>query len=181
MAEERNKLVRSVEWILAIFVLALSFYAGDRFERWRIGPMESSVDTVYRTVTVYKDFPDPVKTTFAGWIPVPRYMFFTDTTEIKVQVPVPGDTVTQYVYLPKEQKYYEEEDGKLRMWISGYQPVLDRYEVDWTTTVITNTITQKERHWGLGVSGGYGLTYHDGRVYAGPTISVTISYNFVTW
>lgn len=181
MAEERNKLVRSVEWILAIFVLALSFYAGDRFERWRIGPMESSVDTVYRTVTVYKDFPDPVKTTFAGWIPVPKYMFFSDTTEIHVPVPVPGDTVTQYVYIPKEQKYYEEEDGKLRMWISGYQPVLDRYEVDWTTTVITNTVTQKERHWGLGVSGGYGLTYHDGRVYAGPTISVTISYNFVTW
>lgn len=181
MAEERNKLVRCVEWILAIFVLTLAFYAGDRFERWRIGPIEASTDTVYKTVPVYKDFPDPVKTAFAGFIPVPKYLFFSDTTEIQVPVPVPGDTVTQYVYLPKEQKYYEEEDGKLRMWISGYQPVLDRYEVDWTTTVITNTVVQKQRRWGLGLAVGYGVTLHDGKVSTGPTLSVVVSYNFLTW
>ena len=137
-------------------------------------------DTVEKVVTVYKDFPQPAKTALSGFVAVPRYYFLTDTVNT-VEVAIQRDTVTQFVYLPKERKYYEEEEGKLRLWVSGYQPELERYEVDWTTTTITETHKQREKRWGLGLSGGYGITIHDGKVVTGPTISVVISYNFFTW
>ena len=140
---------------------------------------EVARDTITKVVTVYKDFPNPAKTALSGFIPVPRYMFFTETKEIEVEVP--GDTVTQYVYLPQELQYYEEEDGKLRMWISGYRPVLERYEIDWPTTIITETHKPKPKRWGIGVQAGYGAVLHDKTVQLSPYIGIGVSYNFLSF
>ena len=161
MAEERNKLVRCVEWILAIFVLTLAFYAGDRFERWRIGPMESSVDTVYRTVTVYKDFPYPVKTVSAGFVALPAYRFLTDTVNRDVNhfVPVYLKDSSDTVLIQREQKYYSEDGGRLRLWVSGVDPRLDRWELDRIETTITETYKPPSKRWGLGLYAEIGSTF----------------------
>ena len=166
---------------VALALVAASFLAGKCVSDSLADRERPEVirDTVTKVVTVYKDFPSPAKTAISGMIAVPRYMFFTETKEIEVEVP--GDTVTKYVYLPREQQYYEEEDGKLRMWISGYQPVLERYEVDWPTTVITETYRPKAKHWGFGIAGGYGIALADGKPSLSPTLSIVVSYNFFTW
>lgn len=137
-------------------------------------------DTVVKTVTVYKDFPQPAKSAVSGFIAVPRYCFITDTVKAEI-LAIQRDTVTQYVYLPREQKYYEEEDGKLRLWVSGYDPRLDRYEVDWTTTTITETHRQRQRRWGIGLQAGYGATVSGGTVSFAPFFGVGVSYDLFSW
>lgn len=202
MEEEKNKVIKIAWLVLTIIVLMVSFFAGCRFERWRIGPIESSADTVYQKVTVYKDYPDPVKTVSAGMIAVPRYLFFTESAaetetkyvyisqDLQKLLPLnnqllflPRETnVMQfnmpYVYLPRQQEYYEEQNGRLRIWVSGYEPRLDRYEWDDVTATITETRQLKNTHWGAGASGGYGVTIFDGKAIAGPSASVFGFYNF---
>ncbi len=137
-------------------------------------------DTVEKIVTVYKDFPQPAKTALSGYVAVPRYYFLTDTVNT-VEVAIRRDTVTQFVYLPRETKYYEEEEGKLRLWVSGFQPQLDRYEVDWTTTTITETYRQRQKRWGLGITGGFGVTMANGKPVLSPYIGGGITFILVSW
>lgn len=174
--------IRAAEWVLLPLLLIVgSFYAGRYVGRVQaVGTMVAKTDTVVRIVTQYKDFPQPAQTALAGFIPVPRYIFLADTVTV-VEPTQPAVQDTTPVYLPRQQNYYEEEAGKLRLWVSGYQPCLDRYEVDWPTTIITETHRQRQKHWGFGISGGYGIMPHDGKVLAGPTLNISVSYNFLTW
>ena len=175
MSEEKK--TRTAEWITAFILIAASFALGDHVGKGSVEAQAPEVirDTTVRIVTVYKDFPNPVKTATAGLIAVPRYLFWTETTE--VQVPGP----TEYVYLPSEQKYYEEENGALRIWISGYRPSLDRYEMDLPTTVITETYKPPNKRWGIGITAGYGAALFDKTVRLSPYIGVGISYNILQW
>ena len=176
--EERT---RRYEWvIIPILLVAAAFLGGDYYGQKKVeNSLVSERDTTTKIVTVYKDFPDPVKSSMAGVIAVPKYLFLTDTAHIEVEVPVPGDTVTQYVYLPREQKYYEEEEGRLRMWVSGYEPRLDRYELDAVTTTITNTVYEKPSRWGISISAGYGATLIDKNVKLSPYLGIGVSYTFL--
>lgn len=146
----------------------------------RISPVETIIrDTVTKVVAVYKDFPNPQKEAFSGYLGVPLYKFITDTIRA-VETVYSHDTTV--VYLPREQKYYSEADGKLRLWISGYEPRLDRYELDLPTTTITNTVKEKPSRWGLGVSAGYGAAMQaDKTVVLSPFIGIGIQYNFLSW
>ena len=165
--------------LCAIAICALSWFAGSIYGR-RAAFVDTTTqsDTVVKVVTVYKDFPDPVKTSSAGFVRIPKYIFLSDTVGVPVQVPGPTDT--QYVYLPREQKYYEEEEGRLRMWVSGYDPRLDRYEWDAVTATVTNTVYIKPSRWSFSISGGWGLTYDViGKKFGtGPTIVVGGSWSF---
>lgn len=155
----------------------LGFIGGYNVSALRQNDVVIERDTVENIVTVYKDFPQPAKTFVSGFLSVPRCYFLTDTVNT-IETALQCDTVTQFVYLSKEHKYFEEEGGKLRLWVSGFQPELVRYEVDWTTTTIIETHKQKSRHWGAGASGGYGVTVFDGKAIAGPSASVFGFYNF---
>lgn len=170
---------RELLTLLALLAVGfiLGFIGGYNVSARQLKDVIVERDTVEKIVTVYKDFPQPAKTALSGYVAVPRYYFLTDTVNT-VEVAIQRDTVTQFVYLPRETKYYEEEEGKLRLWVSGFQPQLDRYEVDWTTTTIIETHKQKSRHWGAGASGGYGVTVFDGKAIAGPSASVFGFYNF---
>lgn len=209
--DKENKF-RAAEWILAFVMMLGCFFYGDYVGKNSVEAQIPDVirDTTVRIVTVYKNFPNPVKTVTAGLIAVPRYLFWTDTTE--VQVPGP----TEYVYLPSEQKYYEEEEGSLRIWISGYQPNLDRYEMDRPTTVITETYKPPNKRWGLGLYagvggifakeqsivgseaglllryqspkrwgfdllGGYSATFTSGQFVHSPHVRMKVSYDLITW
>lgn len=160
-------------------LLVCAFIIGRATAPAVIMPGEKTVDTVTKVVTMWKDFPQPVKTASAGFVAIPSYKFFTDTLTREVVIIAPDTSAI--VYVPREQRYYEEAEGTLRLWVSGVDPTLDRWELDQSSTTITERYKPRPKRWGLGLSGGYGLTLVDGKIRTGPTVSVTISFNFLTW
>lgn len=174
-AEDKRFLRNFAEWLLMMSVLsAVMFFAGRSYERKNAAGHEASrLDTVTRIVTVYKDFPKPQETALSGFVSVPAYKFITDTVTCveTAEIAVHDTTV---VYLPRERKYYEEEDGRLRLWVSGYDPSLDRYEISWPETTVTRTVLP--RRWSLGVTAGYGAALHDKTVTLSPFVGFGVNY-----
>ena len=174
--------VRKYEWVLIPLILVVgSFFGGSYYgERKTLSSLDSKTDTVTKVVTVWKDFPQPVKTARLGHVAVPSVYFLTDTvTRTQLVEIAVHDSIPQYVYLPLEQKFYSEDDGRLRIWVSGYQPNLDRYEFDKAETTITQTLVHRQR-WSFSVSGGWGFTYDVFKkgLATGPSIVVGGSYSF---
>ena len=170
--------IKKCEWIIPVLlILGGTFFGGMKYGEHRAyASIEVGRDTVIKTVTVYKDFPQPKETASAGFIAIPAYKFFTDTVYATNTVLQHDTTV---VYLPREQQYYEEEEGRLRLWVSGYEPRLDRYELDAQVITITNTVTEKPSRWGLSISGGYGVALVGKSVQLAPYIGVGVSYTFL--
>ena len=131
--EVRDRILRTCEWVAVIILVGAGCFLGGSNYGWdrAVEGMTAHSDTVTKVVPMWKDRPEPAKTARLGYVAVPSVYFLTDTinvvetAEIRVH-----DTIPKYVYLPREQKYYEEDEGRLRMWISGYDPQLDRYEFD---------------------------------------------------
>lgn len=143
-----------------------------------LSEVERVTDTVTKVVTRYKDFPDPVKTAKAGFVRIPAYRFISDTVTQERNLIVHDTTA---IYITREQKYYEEADGALRLWISGVDPRLDRYEWDQTTTTITETIRPKPKRWSLSITAGYGVAVAGKQIQLAPFIGAGISYNIFSW
>lgn len=162
----------------AIVLLALSFALG-RVTAPKSEAGTSKRDTVDKIVPIFKDFPQPLKTASIGFVSIPKYKFITDTLRETAYIDIHDTT---FVYLPREQRYYAEEEGRLRLWVSGYDPKVDRYEIDWIETTITETITTKPKKWGIGISAGYGVAMTPEKtVVPSPFIGVSIQYNFLSW
>lgn len=177
---EIKKSIRKFEWFVPIVLIVGSFFGGSYYGQWRMSAnLESKCDTVTKIVPVYKDFPQPQKTAKMGYVSVPAYKFLTDTIKSVewAEIAVHDTTV---VYLPKQQKFYNEEDGKLRIWVSGYEPSLDRYELDKTEMTITQTITPKLKRWSLGVTVGYGLTLQE-KATPSPFLGIGVTYSFFSF
>jgi len=172
--------IKKCEWVLIPLILVIaSFFGGSYYgERKAYANMESVRDTVVKVVTVYKDFPNAKETAQIGYVSVPSYKFLSDTVTNEIVTFLHDTTV---VYLPREQRYYEEDEGRLRLWVSGYDPRLDRYELDRVETTITNTITPKRKRWGLTLSGGYGVALADGKVVLSPFVGAGFSYILASW
>ena len=172
--------IRKCEWVIVPVVILIGCFLGGAYygQQRTLSGIETARDTVTKVVTVYKDFPQETKTTLAGFISVPRYKFFTDTV-MRVETAYLHDTTV--VYLPREQKYYEEEDSKVKIWVSGYEPRLDRYEISWPETTITQTVVQKQKRWHLSLQAGWGVTFANGNVYTGPTVSAGLSYSLFSF
>ena len=154
--------------IVAIALITLSGFIG-----YRVGLTHAPEILTTDTVVVVK------VDTLVQEKPVPYSVTVLDTVTIKTV-----DTLYQevLVQLPMEEKEYR--DSLYRAIVSGYKPSLDFIEVYSPTQTITVTEqvpVYKKTHWGIGISGGWGVTFVDGTVKTGPTISATISYNFITW
>ena len=82
------------------------------------------------------------------------------------------------VELPITQKRYG--DSTYTAWVSGYKARLDSIYVypRHETITITNTIRQKPRRWGLGVSAGYGYAPGKGMV---PWVGVGVNYTLISF
>lgn len=82
------------------------------------------------------------------------------------------------VELPITQKRYG--DSTYTAWVSGYNPTLDSIYVypRHETVTITNTIRQKPRRWGLGVSAGYGYAPGKGMV---PWVGIGVQYTLISF
>ena len=179
MTEKDKTILKRYGWMIPIVLMVAAWFSGDYYGQKMVREsLESKVDTVTKIVTVYKDFPEPQKTALVGYLPVPTYKFITDTINAVKWREIHDTTV---VYLPREQRYYEEEDGKLKMWVSGYDPRVDRYEISWPETTVTQTIVQKPRRWHISVQFGYGVTFANGTVKAGPTLSGGVSYSLLSF
>lgn len=100
-----------------------------------------------------------------------------------VSLTKPGDTIalgvdSVSVELPITQKQYG--DSTYTAWVSGYNPTLDSIYVypRHETVTITNTLRQKPRRWGLGVSAGYGYAPGKGMV---PWVGVGVNYTLISF
>lgn len=155
---------------LIIAVIICSSFLTGRWTAPRAEPPSS--DTTYIHKTTYVDRPVEKSSLMNGYIPTVRFFVLSDTTFTETVV---RDTV----YLPREVKYYEEEDGRLRLWVSGYSPALDRYELDNQTAVVRQTIRESASRWSLSVSGGYGISRDGLSPYLGLGVSYDI-YRFPT-
>ncbi len=93
----------------------------------------------------------------------------TDTLRIK-------DTL----YLPLERTQVVSQDSNFRVVASGFRPRIDSVciynSTIYQTDVIERTIAKKTKHWGIGVSAGYGFAVQKEAVVAAPTISVGFGY-----
>lgn len=177
--DKRLEKLRKAEWLLIPIVLIIgSFFGGTYYGREKaLASLEVQRDTITKIVSVYKEFPEPQKTAIVGRIPVPLYRFITDTIKA-VDTLVLHDTTV--VYLPREQRYYSEAEGALRIWISGYDPRLDRYEFDRPETTITTTMKEKPPRWGISIGGGYGFALDsEKRLIASPYIGLGLTYTIL--
>lgn len=140
-------------FILALILCLACFLAG----RYSV---KKRIEVVKETDTIDKPVPDP------------SYVF--DVEEIEIPYPVfvyqKGDTVkdldTIYIPLPIQRKVYETD--LYRAVVSGYRPNLDSMTIYHKREIIYD----KDRRWGLGVIGGYGI----GKNGLSPYIGVGLYY-----
>lgn len=122
----------------------------------------SRVDTLYvrDTLTVYK--PSKVTRTVK------------DTVRVVVretQIDTMHDTV--FVYLPQESIVWQ--DDRCIVYAHGINPQVDSVTHFNSGAVVTRTVTERPKRWGIGVSAGYGMS-KDG---LSPYIGLGISYNII--
>lgn len=178
--EDKKSFGRRAGWIFALLLLVpLSFIVGTQHGKVRaIESLEVGRDTIKKVVPVWKDFPDPVKTVSAGFVALPAYRFLTDTVNRDVNhfVPVYLRDSSDTVFLPREQRFYSEDEGRLRLWVSGVDPSLDRYELDRIETTITETYKPPARRWGLGLYAGVGGTFAKDQSVIGSEAGLLLRY-----
>ena len=92
-----------------------------------------------------------------------------------------SQTDTQYIYLPREVRRYE--DKHYQCEVSGYEPNLDWIEVYPETKYITKEVKvkPKPKRWGLGVSVGYGAVLNGKSVRLSPYVGISLQYNLIMW
>lgn len=170
---EQTRRLLSLLGVIAL-VSVLSFCAGHR--RGARG-VNMQRDTVVITKTHTEVRPEFKTEALLRWEPVrPALLPFpADSVEVPV-TQIIHDTTTNTVYVPITQRYYERLDGRLRLWVSGYQPTLDRWELDEQTKVI-----RERKRWGFSVGVGPGVIYtpfHPLHIDAGIGIFGGVTYTF---
>ena len=109
---------------IVLALIAAALFIGRRWGRSiAISAIETKVDTLIIYKTKSEISPLFEQSTAIGYkgLSVPQFVWVTDTLTM---------TVHDTVYVPITQKYYERLDGRLRLWISGYEPNLDKWELD---------------------------------------------------
>lgn len=141
-------------YTVSILALCFACFFAGRYS------VEKRIEVVNETDTINEPVPDP--------------SFLFDVEEIELPYPIfvyqKGDTVkeldTIYVPLPIQRKIYETD--LYRAVVSGYRPNLDSITIYHKREIVY----QKDRRWGLGVIGGYGI----GKNGFSPYIGVGLYY-----
>ncbi len=117
-------------------------------------------------------------------IETPKYITKVVLDSILVPVHI-TDTImktdTLYIRLPKEQKYYREEEYEA--WVSGYRPELDSLNIFRTNSQINTTYHIDRKRGGkigIGLQVGYGVTLSQTPVFS-PYLGVGLNWNFITF
>lgn len=158
---------RAAGYILAVLVTAaICLFVASRCKHIIKEPPQerivSRVDTLYvrDTLTVYK--PSKVTRTVKDTI----RMIVRET-----QIDTMHDTV--FVYLPQESIVWQ--DDRCIVYAHGINPQVDSVTHFNSGAVVTRTVTDRPKRWGIGVSAGYGMS-KDG---LSPYIGLGISYNII--
>lgn len=146
-------------------------------------PAEPSVkverDTIFQFDTIPQYLPAPKDSAFVKWVtvrvPVDRPIYVSHPPNDSVRI----DTIEATI--PVTQKHYKSES--YQAWVSGYRPNLDSIEVYQKTSTITETITitqtAKQKHWGIGVTGG--CQYYPNIKQASPFAGLQLKYDNDKW
>ena len=169
--------VTAIAIAVALLVLVIGIAAAGR-AGYNRGKAEAIAGIKTDTVVVTRTVRDTIR------VPEPKYIAVKVTDTLYVPVAVPGDTVTVFVPLPKEQRYYE--DADYRAWVSGFEPALDSLQVFPVTKYVEKTVTVEvptylRKRWGLGLVGGYGIAPADNGIKGVPFVGIGISYSLIQW
>ncbi len=163
----------AILFILAVLVLRTG--QGNRKEVSIKETVTTLTDTVRIRDTIEIEKPVYISRTIVDSILVPVMQI--DTVFLK-------DTL--YIQLPREQRYYREQEYEA--WVSGFQPELDSLKLYSDQTLITNQYhhqTQiieklRQKRFGIGIQVGYGTTFNE-KIYFTPYVGIGLSYNFLTF
>ena len=160
------------KYIIIIIAVAIFLYGGFKIGRLTAPSAPPQIDTVTVIKTRTEYLPAHTSESHLKWQPLPRIVFYTDTLTIKDTIPI---VVKDTVYIPITQKYYERLDGRLRLWVSGYQPQLDKWELDEQTKVVNY-----HKKWSFSVGVGPAIIYSPfhNNVDAGVGIFGGFTYTF---
>lgn len=161
--------MKQSSFILIFFLILISFFGGMRVgSYYHLSP--NPCDTIYVTKTEKEYLPSPKSIDFKNWeISIPERLFYTDT--IKTEPILIHDTLR----IPIHSYYYEQLNGRLRIWASGYNVSLDKWELDEQHTIISK---QKRLEFKLGIGPGVIYSPFTQRVDAGMGIFWGLTYKF---
>lgn len=169
--------VKTIRYVVVLLLVLLSLFGGRQWGERRATARPSRIsDTVivYRTKSENRPVYSSLK--LKSWdIVVPRVIFDTDSVETVRCDTIPY-AVHDTVFVPITEQYYERLDGRLRLWISGYKPSLDRWELDEKETIINNTTRRR-----LGFSATVGpsvIVTPGGDIKGGLGLTAGVSWNF---
>lgn len=174
---------KAVAILAIIFVVILCSVIGYKigYYRGRKHPI-SAVNNKTDTLIVYRTYSGEnalkSKVDFKKWdIVVPTVLYCHDTTETEKPVIVYKDG-EPLVKVPLSEHFFQSDDKRLRVWTTGYNVTLDRWEYDAPTTTITKT--KEAPRFSFGVSAGLGVQYgvFSRKVDFGPSVLVGVSYRF---
>lgn len=136
--------MKSWHVILLLVLCALCFFFGRHTKRTEAG-FAAKTDTVILRDTIRDSIPYPVYETVIQEVP----------ELFPVYITLAGDTVREPVIVPIRitQKEYQTDD--YRAWVSGYNPALDSIHIFRKTLSVTQK--QPSRHFGIGITAGYGI------------------------
>lgn len=156
--------------IILFCLLVCSFFAGSYTSKKISADILYKKDTVYITKTVKEYLSKPDKIDFKHWdYSIPEQYFFTDTVRTK---PV---FIHDTLYIPINTYYYERLNGRLRIWASGYNVSLDKWELDEQHTIISK---QKRLEFRIGIGPGIFYSPFTQRIDAGMGIFYGLTYKF---
>lgn len=158
--------------IVLLISILVSFFLGALFGGSRVKPeVIERIDTLTVTKTITESLPTP------EWRHLVRWSFISDTDTLTREKEVPY-YIHDTIYVPISQSYYERLDGRLRLWISGYDTSLDRWELDEQTKYITE---YRRKRFGFSVGAGACVIYtpfHETHIDAGLGLFAGFTYNF---
>lgn len=143
----------------AVVVFGIGFFTGYHYKNGKM-PVESTTEIVYDTINYYSPVPKDSLVIHYETRKLPTAGKEKQPTTDSVEVEIP---IVQNVY----------EDSTYKAWVSGYDVRLDSVRIINKTEIITNTIKQKKKPWGIGIGVGYGV----GAKGISPFVGITLSYN----
>lgn len=151
-----------------------SFVGGLRLGRRTATPLQSR-DTIFVAKTIYEEKPVATSVDFKRWdISVPQVLYSTDTLVRTDTISIPM-IIRDTLYVPIKEYYYERLDGRLRLWIDGYNVSLAKWELDEQSAIV-----RERKRWGFSVGIGPSFIYspfHNG-IDAGVGIFGGLTYSF---
>lgn len=188
--------------LLAIILLATSFFGGSLWGKRRaLSVFSARVDTLYVEKTKSGSTALILDKKFISWdkVVVPDILPVVDTMSVPQII---RERDTTWVYVPISQTYFALNEGKVRIWASGYKVGIDRWEMDEVTKVVTRWPKQHRVYlsaeglllntnphfimqanygyttkWGFEINAGLGYDF----VSRGVSASVAARINLYSW